>query len=97
VADDLGHHSLIVAPINEALENSSSAVFPCTSIPFPGVCLCRADSLDAEIRGFVSKDAPLTEIVRADRLVAEGRVYIDPVPAGFISHSTANGNVSRLT
>jgi len=56
-----------------------------------------ADALDAGVRGFVSKDAPLTEIVRAVRLIAEGRAYVDSVLAGVISDSTASGKVSRLT
>lgn len=56
-----------------------------------------ADALDVGVRGFVSKDGPMTEIVRAVRLVAEGRAYVDPVLAGVISDSTANGRASRLT
>jgi len=56
-----------------------------------------ADALDVGVRGFVSKDGPMTEIVRAVRLVAEGHAYVDPVLAGFISDSTANGRASRLT
>ncbi len=56
-----------------------------------------ADAIDVGVRGFVSKDGPMTEIVRAVRLVAEGRAYVDPVLAGVISDSNASGIVSRLT
>jgi DNA-binding NarL/FixJ family response regulator len=55
------------------------------------------EALDAGVRGFVSKDAPLTEIVRAVRLVAGGRAYVDPVLAGVISHLPTNSKASRLT
>jgi DNA-binding NarL/FixJ family response regulator len=55
------------------------------------------EALDAGVHGFVSKDAPLTEIVRAVQLVAEGRTYVDPVLAGVISHSNGVGKVSQLT
>jgi DNA-binding NarL/FixJ family response regulator len=39
------------------------------------------EALDAGARGFVSKEAPLAEIVRAVQLVADGRTYVDPVLA----------------
>ena len=45
MADDLGRHYLIVAPIKKAPQENSSAVLRCASIPFPGACLNRADSL----------------------------------------------------
>ncbi len=55
------------------------------------------EALDAGARGFVSKEAPLTEIVRAVQLVAEGRTYVDPVLAGVISSPAATGKMSQLT
>ena len=55
------------------------------------------EALDAGVRGFVSKSAPLSEIVRAVRLAAEGRAYIDPVLAGSISESAAAKKASGLT
>ena len=40
------------------------------------------EALDAGARGFVLKEAPLAEVVRAVELVAAGRTYVDPVLAG---------------
>ena len=36
------------------------------------------EALDAGARGFVLKEAPLAEVVRAVELVASGRTYVDP-------------------
>ncbi|MGZ4385418.1 MAG: response regulator [Gaiellaceae bacterium] len=55
------------------------------------------EALDAGARGFVSKEAPLTEIVRAVQLVADGRTYVDPVLAGVISSPAATGKMTQLT
>jgi DNA-binding NarL/FixJ family response regulator len=55
------------------------------------------EALDAGARGFVSKEAPLTEIVRAVQLVAEGRTYVDPVLAGVISSPAATSRIKTLT
>ena len=55
------------------------------------------EALDAGARGFVSKEAPLTEIVRAVQLVAEGRTYVDPVLAGVISSPAATAKIKQLT
>jgi DNA-binding NarL/FixJ family response regulator len=55
------------------------------------------EALDAGARGFVLKEAPLAEVVRAVELVASGRTYVDPVLAGVISSSTATGRVVTLT
>ena len=43
------------------------------------------EALDAGARGFLLKEAPLTDLVRAVRLVAEGRTYVDPVLAGELA------------
>lgn len=43
------------------------------------------DALDAGARGFVLKDAPLAELVRAVDMVAAGGIYIDPVLAGAVA------------
>lgn len=43
------------------------------------------EALDAGARGFLLKEAPLTDLVRAVRLVAEGRTYVDPVLAGVLA------------
>ena len=55
------------------------------------------EALDAGARGFVSKEAPLAEIVRAVQLVAEGRTYVDPVLAGVISSPAATAKITLLT
>ncbi|MGD0272678.1 MAG: response regulator transcription factor [Gaiellaceae bacterium] len=55
------------------------------------------EALDAGARGFVSKEAPLAEIVRAVQLVAEGRTYVDPVLAGVISSPAATAKIKLLT
>jgi DNA-binding NarL/FixJ family response regulator len=74
-------------------------------VPETGVILYTAygdralltEALDAGARGFVLKEAPLAEVVRAVELVAEGRTYVDPVLAGVISGSAATDKVLNLT
>lgn len=55
------------------------------------------EALDAGARGFVLKEAPLAEVVRAVELVAAGRTYVDPVLAGVLTSSEATEKLSRLT
>lgn len=55
------------------------------------------EAMDAGARGFVLKEAPLAEVVRAVELVASGRTYVDPVLAGVLSSSAATEKMSRLT
>ena len=55
------------------------------------------EALDAGARGFVLKEAPLAEVVRAVELVAGGRTYVDPVLAGVLTSSEATEKLSRLT
>lgn len=55
------------------------------------------EAMDAGARGFVLKEAPLTEIVRAVELVASGRTYVDPILAGVLSSSVATQKVRELT
>lgn len=55
------------------------------------------EALDAGARGFVLKEAPLAEVVRAVELVAAGRTYVDPVLAGVLSSSAATGKIVTLT
>ena len=43
------------------------------------------EALDAGARGFLLKEAPLTDLVRAVRVVAEGRTYVDSVLAGVLA------------
>lgn len=46
------------------------------------------EALDAGARGFVLKDAPLDELVRALRTVAAGGMYIDPALADVLIRAT---------
>ena len=55
------------------------------------------EALDAGARGFVLKEAPLAEVVRAVELVASGRTYVDPVLAGVLSSSAATDKMLNLT
>ncbi len=55
------------------------------------------EALDAGARGFVLKEAPLAEVVRAVELVASGRTYVDPVLAGVLSSSAATERMTNLT
>ena len=55
------------------------------------------EALDAGARGFVLKEAPLAEVVRAVELVASGRPYVDPVLAGVLSSSAATEKIASLT
>ena len=55
------------------------------------------EALDAGARGFVLKEAPLAEVVRAVELVAGGKTYVDPVLAGVISIGAATDRMATLT
>jgi DNA-binding NarL/FixJ family response regulator len=46
------------------------------------------EALDAGARGFVLKEAPLPDLVRAVETIASGATYIDPVLAGSIATTT---------
>lgn len=54
------------------------------------------EALDAGARGFVLKEAPLDDLVRAIETVAGGGTYVDPVLAGIIANS-AGSDVPDLT
>jgi DNA-binding NarL/FixJ family response regulator len=43
-----------------------------------------SEALDVGARGFVLKEAPLADLVRAVQLVASGEAYVDPVLAGIL-------------
>jgi DNA-binding NarL/FixJ family response regulator len=53
------------------------------------------EAMDAGVHGFVLKQAPLQELLRAVRLVADGNAYIDPVLAGAMA--TARAPVPKIT
>jgi DNA-binding NarL/FixJ family response regulator len=55
------------------------------------------DSLDAGARGFVLKEAPLDDLLRAVRMVAAGRTYIDPGLAATLGGRDAVPRLAALT
>jgi DNA-binding NarL/FixJ family response regulator len=55
------------------------------------------DALDAGIRGFVLKEAPLVDLVRAIETVAAGGIYVDPVLGGAIAIAQAVNGAPHLT
>jgi DNA-binding NarL/FixJ family response regulator len=50
------------------------------------------EALDAGVRGFVLKEAPLADVSRAIETVAKGAIYVDPVLAGVL----ASGDAAQL-
>jgi DNA-binding NarL/FixJ family response regulator len=56
-----------------------------------------ADALDAGALGFVLKEAPLHDLVRAVERVAAGHAYVDPVLAGVLVGAPATVQVRTLT
>ena len=54
------------------------------------------EALDAGVRGFVLKEAPMDDLLRALRSVAEGGTYVDPVLAGALA-SSMSSKVQQLT
>ena len=55
------------------------------------------EALDAGARGFVLKEAPLADLIRAVELVARGGTYIDPVLAGYLAIGSAGPAMPALT
>jgi DNA-binding NarL/FixJ family response regulator len=65
----------------------AAVVAPSTSIIFYTAYGDRAllsEALDVGARGFVLKEAPLPDLVRAVERVAAGEAYVDPVLAGIL-------------
>lgn len=56
-----------------------------------------AEALDVGARGFVLKDAPLQDLVRAVERVAGGEAYVDPVLAGILVGATTTSQLPTLT
>ena len=48
------------------------------------------EALDAGVHGFVLKEAPLDDLVRAVKTVAAGNSYVDPVLAGALASSVSD-------
>lgn len=55
------------------------------------------EALDAGVRGFLLKEAPLTDLVRAVEMVAAGKPYVDPGLAGAIASPETVTKTGRLT
>jgi DNA-binding NarL/FixJ family response regulator len=54
------------------------------------------EALDAGVRGFVLKEAPMDDLLRALHTVAAGSTYVDPVLAGTLAVSIGS-KVPQLT
>ena len=55
------------------------------------------ESLDVGVRGFVLKESPLSDLMRAVRIVAAGGTYVDPVLAGVLVSPQAADRLATLT
>jgi DNA-binding NarL/FixJ family response regulator len=51
-----------------------------------------AEALGAGVRGFLLKESPITELVRAVELVATGETYVDPMLAPTLVRAGATGH-----
>jgi DNA-binding NarL/FixJ family response regulator len=56
-----------------------------------------SEALDVGARGFVLKEAPLVDLVRAVERVAAGEAYVDPVLAGVLVSGYITDRVPTLT
>jgi DNA-binding NarL/FixJ family response regulator len=55
------------------------------------------EALDAGVAGFVLKEAPMDDLVRALQTVANGGTYVDPVLAGTLAASSVGSQLPQLT
>src|SRR5919106_1833675 len=55
------------------------------------------EALDAGVRGFVLKEAPLIDLHRAIETVAAGGIYVDPVLAGALATAEVAAKLPSLT
>jgi DNA-binding NarL/FixJ family response regulator len=56
-----------------------------------------SEGLDAGVTGFVLKEAPIDDLLRAVRSVAAGGTYIDPVLAGTLAGTPSGVEHAELT
>ena len=56
-----------------------------------------AEALEAGVRGFVLKEAPLADVARAIHTVGGGGLYVDPVLAGALAAAETSGSLKRLS
>jgi DNA-binding NarL/FixJ family response regulator len=78
----------------------AASVSPDTAIVFYTAFGDRAllsEALDVGARGFVLKEAPLVDLVRAVERVADGEAYVDPVLAGVLVGSLMAEKVPTIT
>jgi DNA-binding NarL/FixJ family response regulator len=55
------------------------------------------EALDAGVNGFVLKEAPMEDLLRAVKSVASGGTYVDPVLAGTLAASSVGNKLPELT
>lgn len=55
------------------------------------------EALDAGARGFLLKEAPLSDLVRAVEMAAAGQIYVDPGLAGVLASSDSAAKATKLT
>lgn len=55
------------------------------------------EAIDLGVRGFVLKEAPLADLIRAVETVAGGGTYVDPVLGGILTSSDATRKLTMLT
>jgi DNA-binding NarL/FixJ family response regulator len=77
-----------------ASKGSATAVVLYTAYPERALLLA---ALDAGVRGFILKEAPLDELLRAIRIVAGGASYIDAALAGVLAGPAATERMLSLT
>ena len=77
-----------------AATSSTTAVVLYTAYPERALLLA---ALDVGVRGFILKEAPLDELLRALRIVAGGGSYIDAPLAGVLGGPGANERLRALT
>jgi len=56
-----------------------------------------SEAMEVGVRGFVLKEAPLADLVRAVQRVAAGEAYIDPVLAGALVNAQLGAPTATLT
>jgi DNA-binding NarL/FixJ family response regulator len=55
------------------------------------------EAIDAGARGFLLKEAPLADLVRALEIVVDGGTYVDPVLAGYLASPGTAAKLPNLT
>ena len=55
------------------------------------------EALDVGVQGFVLKEAPMDDLIRAIQSVAAGGTYVDPVLAGTLAASSIGSKLPELT